>query len=94
MEQSIFNWIAGGIIGAIGWFARMLWDRQEVHGKELEDAKTESAKAVAELRVLLAGNYVTNVRLGEVMASVRDDLKYIREKLDENPQRRHGDTRP
>lgn len=102
MEQSIFNWIAGGVIGAIGWFARMLWDRQELqareldsarseHAREVADVRTESAKAVAEVRVHLAGNFVTHGKLAEVIGDVKEDLRYIRDKLDETPQRRAGD---
>lgn len=94
MDQSTLNIAAGAVMGCLGWFARMLWDRQEAHSKDLEAAKVESAKAVSDLRVQLAGNYVTNARLGEVMADVKEHLLYIRERLDEHPQRRAGDPRP
>lgn len=83
MDQTTLNFIAGGVMAALGWFARMLWDRQDAHSKE-----------IAEVRVLIAGSYVTNTKLGEVMSELKDDLRYIRDRLDETPQRRQGDSRP
>ncbi len=80
MDQTTLNWIAAAAMGTIGWFARMLWERQEAHTKDL-----------AEFRVLVAGNYVTSAALSAVLTGLRDDLRYIRERLDETPQRRHGD---
>lgn len=67
-------------MGALGWFARMLWDRQEAHSKEL-----------ANVRVMIAGDYVSKTQLAQVMTELRDDVRYIRDRLDETPQRRHGD---
>lgn len=94
MDQSTLNIAAGAVMGCLGWFARMLWDRQEAHSKELEAAKIDSAKAVSEVRELLAGSYVTHSKLGEVIGDIKEDLRYIRDKLDETPQRRAGDLRP
>jgi len=94
MEQSIYNWIAGVVIGGIGWFARMLWDRQEAHSRQLELARAEAAKATSDVREMIAGNYVTNLKLADVIGDVKEDLRYIRDKLDETPQRRAGDQRP
>ena len=67
-------------MGALGWFARMLWERQEAHSQD-----------IAAVRILIAGGYVTNEKLGAVMTELRGDLRYIRDRLDETPQRRQGD---
>lgn len=85
MDQTTLNFIAGAGLAALGWFARMLWERQDGHGKD-----------IADVRILLAGNYVTKTQLSEVFAQVKEDLRYIRDRLDESqtPQRRAGDTRP
>lgn len=80
MDQTTINFIGAAAMAALGWFARTLWDRQEAHGRE-----------ISEVKVLIAGNYVTHVKLGEVMTELRDDLRYIRDRLDEKPQRRQGD---
>lgn len=94
MDQTILNWIAAAIMGCAGWFARMLWDRQEAHSKALNDAQAENARAIADVRILLASGYVTNTKLSEVMGELKEDLRYIRDRLDETPQRRSGDPRP
>lgn len=85
MDQTTLNFIAGAVMGCLGWFARMLWDRQDAHSKE-----------IADVRILIAGSYVTKTQLGEVLSQVKEDLRYIRDRLDESqtPQRRAGDPRP
>lgn len=80
MDQTTLNIAAGAVMGTLGWFARMLWDRQQAHDKELAD-----------IRILIAGSYVTNTKLGAVISELKEDLRYIRDKLDEVPARRHGD---
>lgn len=91
MEQSIYNWIAGVVIGGIGWFARMLWDRQEAQSRQIDATRAESARSVSEVREMIAGNYVSNTKLADVVGDLKEDLRYIRDKLDEAPQRRAGD---
>lgn len=81
MDQSTLNIAAGAVMACLGWFARMLWDRQEAHSRELAD-----------IRVHVAGNYVTNDRMGEVLTELKGDLRYIRERIDLTPQRRQGDA--
>ena len=81
MDQMTLNIIAGGGLAGLGWFARMLWERQEAHGKDLAD-----------VRILIAGNYVTHTKLGTVIGELKEDLRYIRDKLDEVPQRRATDA--
>lgn len=80
MDQGTINIIAGALMAALGWFARSLWERQQAHSKELAD-----------VRVLIAGDYVSNAKLNIILAELKGDLLYIRERLDETPRRRHGD---
>lgn len=80
MDQTTLNFIAGGAMSALGWFARMLWDRQEAHAREMADFK-----------IMVAREYVSNPVLDAAMSELRDDLRYIRNRLDETPMRRRGD---
>lgn len=80
MDQVTINMLAAAAFAALGWFARTLWERQEAHSKEL-----------AEVRVMIAGEYVSNLKLSEAMRELKGDLRYIRDRLDETPQRRQSD---
>lgn len=80
MDQATFNMIFGAILAALGWFARMLWDRQEALARE-----------IAATNIKLASEYVSNQKFAQVMGEVRDELRYIRERLDHTPMRRQGD---
>jgi len=80
MDQTTINLIGGAIMAGLGWFARTMWDKQEAHSKELAD-----------FRVLVAGEYVSNHRLNHVLVELKEDLRYIRARLDETPQRRQSD---
>lgn len=94
MDQSTLNIAAGAVMGCLGWFARMLWDRQEAQSKAIEEAKEASNRADSEIRIMIAQNYVTNTKLGDVIRDLKEDLTYIRDRLDETPHRRAGDARP
>lgn len=80
MEQTVINIIAGVICAVGGWFANALY----VQVREL-------AKEVSELKVEVAGKYVTRDTLAAVMGELKEDVRYIRERLDETPQRRRSD---
>lgn len=94
MDQNTLNIAAGAVMGCLGWFARMLWDRQEAQAKALEDAREASNRADAEVRIMIAQHYVTHTKLGDVIRDLKEDLTYIRDRLDETPQRRQSDPRP
>ena len=101
MDQTLINIalalfiFAGGLVmGALGWFARTLWDQLKEHTKE-----------IAELRVKLAAEYVSNLELATaiidmkgivsaMVADIRNDIGYIRNRVDGLPQRRQGDPTP
>lgn len=80
MDQMTINFLAGGAFAALGWFARTLYDQQQAHSKELADFK-----------VKVATEYVPNTAMERVMDEVRRDLRYIRDRVDEIPQRRQED---
>lgn len=81
MDQGTINLIGGAVMAALGWFARTLWDRQE----SLKDD-------LSQVKVMIAGGYVTNEKLNEVLAGLKEDLGYIRERMDAfPPSRRSGD---
>lgn len=80
MDQMTINLLAAAAFAALGWFARTLYDQQQAHGRDLADFK-----------VKVATEYVPTTVLSRVMDEVRSDLRYIRDRLDETPQRRHGD---
>ena len=83
MDQTIFNIVGAVITGGFGWFAHMIWTRLD-----------NVSKDVGDIRVMVARDYVTDARLAEVMSEVKSDLRYIRDRLDETPQRRSSDPRP
>jgi uncharacterized coiled-coil protein SlyX len=91
MDQATLNIIVGTILAALGWFARMLWDRMR-----------EQEQRLNELEVRLAGEYVSNVDLAQAISDmkavvqtligpVQENLQYIRARVDGLPQRRAGD---
>jgi hypothetical protein len=98
MDQTLINialtialGIGGVVMGAIGWFARTLWDRIQEHSKE-----------IADIRVKLAAEYVSNSELANAVSDIKDsvrnmtmemkaDIGYIRNRLDGLPQRRQSD---
>ena len=91
MDQIVINWIAAGVIGSIGWFARMLWDRVR-----------EQEKRINELEVQIARDYVSNGDLAHAITDmkavvqalvhpIQSSIEYIRNRVDGMPQRRQGD---
>lgn len=83
MDQMIINIIGAGIMAGLGWWARTLWDRIEALSEKL-----------ATFQVKVAGEYVSNERMNATLGEMKADLRYIRQRLDENPNRRASDPRP
>lgn len=98
MDQTLINVIVGitmalgsVAMGALGWFARTLWDRVQEHSKE-----------IADLRIKLAGEYVSSLELANTLNEfktavsgmfndMKADVTYIRHRVDGLPLRRQGD---
>lgn len=84
--------IGGIITGAIGWFARTLWDRL----RELENRVTAN-------EITVARDYVSSSELASVISDVKaamvavvqpiqSNIEYIRNRVDNIPQRRQSDS--
>lgn len=69
--QAIINLAAGASIGAMGWFARQLWDA-------VKELKTDLAK----LREEIAKDYVPKDDFRELAKDLREMLREISNKLD------------
>lgn len=80
MEQSTINIFIAVLAGAIGWFIRTLWDRQEKLSAEM-----------ATVHIMIARDYVSTAELASALGELRQTLNYIRDRLDEKPARRQGD---
>lgn len=104
-QQTIFNFIAGAILAGLGWWARTLWDAvgtldTKVHTRlDALDTKVHTKIGVLEsnfqeFQIEVARGYVSNAELAGVMRDVKEDLVYIRERVDGNPLRRTTDQRP
>lgn len=88
---ALFIFIGGLIMGALGWFARTIWDKLQEQDRRIND-----------LEVKLVGGYVSHNDLAgaindikaavvQVSAEFRNDITYIRARVDNLPQRREGD---
>lgn len=77
-EQQFFN-IAVAIIGALGgWVMRIMW-------QTLDELKTKDAKLadkVAQIEVLVAGQYVKRDDMDKSMSALFTKLDRIEDKLD------------
>lgn len=69
--QTFINVAAGTAIGAMGWFARQLWDA-------VKELKTDLAK----LREEIAKDYVPKDDFKEFAKELREMFTTIRDKLD------------
>jgi hypothetical protein len=78
MEQSIINWALAGISGLIGFFLHSVWTAV----KDLQSADTKLVAKVAEIEVLVAGNYVKRDEFDRVVQRLFEKLDSISEKID------------
>lgn len=78
MEQSIINWALAAVSGLIGFFLHSVWNAV----KDLQSADTKLASKVAEIEVLVAGNYVKKEEFDRVVQRLFEKLDSISDKLD------------
>lgn len=71
MDQMTINLLGGAAMAALGWFARTLWDGQ----KELQNE-------ISNLHVLVVKDYVSYESLRGIMEPLKDDISYVRDKID------------
>lgn len=78
IDQSMFN-IAVGIAGALGgWWMKAMWDAL----KDLKSADEKLAQQVSDLKVLVAGQYVSRESFDKLSSAIFAKLDRIEDKLD------------
>ncbi len=78
MDQTIINWLLAGFGGLIGFLLNAVW--QAV--KDLQRADTKLAEKVANIEVLVAGNYVKRESFDTAVERIFQKLDHIEEKID------------
>ena len=69
--QQLFNIGAGAALGAIGWFARKLWDAVENLKKDIGD-----------LRLHVSNNYMRSEDIQRMFNRIENQLEKILDKVD------------
>lgn len=78
MEQQVFN-ISVGVAGALGgWWMKAMWDAL----KDLQRADDRMAQQVSDLKVLVAGQYVSRESFDKLSTAIFAKLDRIEDKLD------------
>ena len=78
MDQNIFN-ISVGVAGALGgWWMKAMWDAL----KDLKTADDRMAREVSDLKVLVAGQYVSKESFDKLSNAIFTKLDRIEDKLD------------
>ena len=78
MNQDIFN-IAIGVAGALGgWWMKAMWEAL----KDLKGADDKLAREVSDLKVLVAGQYVSRESFDKLSNAIFTKLDRIEDKLD------------
>jgi hypothetical protein len=79
MNQELFN-IAIGVSGALGgWWMKAMWDAL----KDLKQADDKLATQVSDLKVLVAGQYVSRESFDKLSNAIFAKLDRIEDKLDQ-----------
>jgi hypothetical protein len=77
MDQTIINWLLGGLGALLGFLLKSIW--QAV--KDLQTADKVLADKVASIEVLVAGNYVKRDDFDRVATAIFTKLDRIEDKL-------------
>ncbi len=78
MDQTVINWLFAGFGWLIGFLLNAVW--QAV--KDLQAADKQIADKVANIEVLVAGNYVRRDEFGSVINRLFEKLEQIEGKID------------
>lgn len=76
--QVLFNMSVGALGGIFGWLLNSIW--QEI--KTLQQNERKTSKEIAEINVLVAGNYVTKAEWNGAISNMQHTLERIENKLD------------
>lgn len=78
MDQTIINWLLAGFGALIGFLLNAVW----LAVKDLQSADTKLAAKVAEIEVLVAGDYLRRDDFTHTVAALFKKLDKIEDKLD------------
>jgi len=78
MDQTLINWLLGGFGALIGFLLNVVW--QAV--KDLQVADTKLANKVAEIEILVAGDYLRRDDFQHTVEALFKKLDKIEDKLD------------
>jgi hypothetical protein len=78
MDQTLINWLLGGFGALIGFLLNAVW--QAV--KDLQKSDKELAAKVAEIEVLVAGDYVRKSEFQNNITALFAKLDKIEDKID------------
>lgn len=76
-SQDLVNIIGALFVALFGWVLRTAW--QEIKSLQEKDAKLSGD--VAEIRVLVAGNYITKEEFSDMMKAIFSKLDRIEDKV-------------
>jgi hypothetical protein len=78
MNQELINWLLCGFGALLGFILKTLWEAV----KDLQKADAALTKDVGEIKVLVAGNYVTRADFQQSISAMFSKLDVISAKLD------------
>lgn len=78
MDQTFINWMLGGFGALVGFLLNSVW--QAV--KDLQTADKTLATKVAEIEVLVAGDYVRRIDFDKTLERLFTKLDHIEKKID------------
>ena len=78
MDQTILNWILGGVGGILGFLLNTVW--QAV--KDLQSADKQLVEKMSQIEVLVAGDYAKRSDLDQMVSAIFAKLDRMETKLD------------
>ena len=78
LDQTIVNWVLGGVGTVLGFLLNTVW--QAV--KDLQAADKQLTEELAQVKVLVAGDYVKKEEFNQNINAVFSMLRRIEDKLD------------
>ncbi len=84
MDQTLINWLLGGLGTLIGFLLSAVW--QSV--KDLQVTDKELTKKVSEIEILVAGDYVKKDEFMSHMTTLFAKLDKIEDKIDKKADKR------
>lgn len=82
-NQTLINSLIGGFSAAVAFILRVIWEGL----RELQKADVELTAKVADMQLLVAGNYVKKDELDGIIKALFAKLDKIEDKLDKKVDR-------